>query len=187
MPDHQRTKNPGIPGRRGSRAVAALLSAAMLLGACEATLPVTGDRGVTPQQVTAAPESYRSHRIQWGGVIVDSRNLPHATEIELIAYPLDYSGRPDTTAAPRGRFIAIKSGYLETVDYAKGRLATLDGIVSDLRDGKVGDADYRFPMVEIGQIRLWPQYSGWERRPQIHFGIGIGSGGYSGGSIGIGF
>ena len=187
MPAHSQLETCPDLSRFLLRTGIAIAFAAMLLSGCEATLPVTGDRSITPKQVAAEDEEYGSSRIQWGGIIVNTRNLQHTTELELIAYPLGITGRPDTTTLPQGRFIAIKTGYLETVDYAKGRLATLDGIISGFRDGKVGDADYRYPTIDVDSMKLWPQDYGMERRPRIHFGIGVGSGGYSGGGIGIGF
>jgi len=187
MPAHRQTENHPDRNQYQLRPGMALVFAVILLSGCEATLPVSGDRSITPKQVAADDEKYRTTRIQWGGIIVKARNLQHTTELELIAYPLGMSGQPDTTALPQGRFIATKAGYLETVDYAKGRLATLDGVVSGIRDGKVGDADYRYPTIDVDSIKLWPQDYGSARRPRVHFGIGVGSGGYSGGSIGIGF
>lgn len=157
------------------------------LSGCGATVPISGDGSITPHQVVAGGDHHLSSEIQWGGVIVNNRNLRYSTELEIIAYPLNSNGKPDTSASPRGRFIAINQGYLETVDYAIGRLTTLTGSIKGIRNGKVGDAHYRYPMVRVDRITLWPEDLGVDRKPRIHFGIGVGSGGYSGGSIGIGF
>ena len=189
MPSYAKTITGSRPGFSCSMICLGTVMAvtSILLSGCNATMPVSDDRSITPQQVVAGEDHHISSAIQWGGVIVSNQNLKYSTELEIIAYPLNSNGKPDTSASPQGRFIAINRGYLETVDYAIGRLTTLNGSIKEIRNGKVGNAHYRYPMVRVDRITLWPKDSGIERKPRIYFGIGVGSGGYSGGDIGIGF
>lgn len=158
--------------------LALTLSVAFLFTAC-ATGPRFDDTGInkalTPAKVIQDFGAARGQKVRWGGVIISSSNLPDRTQLEVLAYPLDDDARPQGAAGPLGRFLATKSGYLETVDYAPGRLVTITGQVHDVRQNKIGEATYNYPVLAIDQAYLWPE----ERRrtdPQFHFGIGIGVG-----------
>lgn len=132
------------------------------------------DTTVTPREAVSELERFRDRKVQWGGVIVSSHNLKDATQLEVLAYPLTDEGRPKTDEEPRGRFIARYPGYLETVDFAPGRLLTVVGTLNGTRTGTVGEMPYTYPVVQMEQRQLW---SGPEQRtsPRIHFGIGIGT------------
>lgn len=165
-----------------------LLLLGLILSACSSTLerPVKGDRTITPKEVAQDSKLAKAGVVEWGGVIVEPRNLEATTEFQIIAYPLRQSGRPDLDKSPTGRFIAVSPGYLETGDYAKGRQVTLSGRIAEIRPGKVGEADYEFPIIESDDIHLWPIESNTRSKSSVRFGLGVGSGGRSGGSIGIG-
>lgn len=148
-----------------------------LLAGCAATpkFDTAGvDRELTPS--AAAREQARSvgARVQWGGVIVATRNLRARTQLEVLAYPLERSGEPDTSAAPQGRFLLLEDGYLEPVDYAPGRAVTAVGRIGGIERGQVGEAEYRYPVVDAGQLHLWPKQTPYpQRNPNVHFGIGV--------------
>lgn len=144
-----------------------------------------GDRTISPREAVRDIPQDEALVLEWGGVIVETLNKENSTEIQIIAYPLQDNGKPDLDAPPAGRFIAIQQGYLETADYRQGRRITLSGTLLGLRDGKVGEADYRFPLVNPNEMQLWPQEASAEPKSRWHFGIGVGSGG-SRGSIGVG-
>ena len=71
-----------------------------------------------------------------------------------------------------GRFLVIQQGYLESVDYAPGRLVTITGQFTDTREGEVGSADYVYPVIEAEQIFLWSNNVG-ANQPTVHFGFGF--------------
>lgn len=153
-----------------------LLAAALLAGCASGPLPVEGvARDLTPGRVTADPAAATGRTVLWGGVIVNAKNLPERTRLEILAYPLDErSQRPLTGQAPAGRFLAFKAGYLETAEFSQGRRVTLRGTVTGTREGRVGDADYSYPTVAIETLELWPAESAGRRgEPRFHFGIGI--------------
>lgn len=160
----------------------------LLLSACSTTPKVTADadRTTTPAQAASAGEHAHDKPLQWGGVIMQSSNLAESTELQILAYPLGEDGRPDVTASPTGRFIALHPGYLEAVDYRKGRQVTVTGSFSETREGKVGNADYHFPVLLAKELVLWPGASDRQEKPRVNFGFGVGSGGRSWGGIGIG-
>lgn len=152
------------------------VSLLLQLAAC-GTTPQLDTRGVDPRittrQAVATPDALRGRKILWAGVIVQGSNQQDSTQLEVLAYPLRYNNRPDTYAAPLGRFLIVQHGYLETVDYAPGRALTVVGTLDGVRRGKVGEADYDYPVVLSQQLHLWPAADSTYSDPQVHFGVGI--------------
>jgi outer membrane lipoprotein len=150
---------------------------ALFLAAC-ATGPRfdsrTYSQSPTPAEAAVDARLWQDSRVLWGGMILNSVNHEDSTELEVLAYPLASGQRPDTSRQPIGRFIVVKDAYLETVDYAQGRLVTIAGPFSTTRDGQVGDARYTYPLVEADDIYLWTRESAAARRePQFSIGVGV--------------
>jgi outer membrane lipoprotein len=165
-----------------------LLTLILVLSLCAcSTKPVipVADRSLSPKEVAqgAIPPATD---LQWGGVIIATRNLSQASEVEILAYPLDDQGLPTTSAASMGRFIARLDDYLEAADYTAGRLVTATGQFLEVRMGQVGEAEYRFPILNCDDLALWPKERKSRAKPSFHFGFGASSGGRSYGGIGIG-
>jgi len=131
------------------------------------------DQSLTPQAVLADPAQARDKFVLWGGTILDTRNLADSTQIQLLAYPLNSSQRPDANLQPLGRIIVRQPGYLEPTSYAPGRLLTVFGRVGDTQQGNVGEASYTYPVVIAEKLELWSQGS-TSSQSSFHFGIGIG-------------
>jgi outer membrane lipoprotein len=132
------------------------------------------DASLLPEQIAAKPELATGQRVVWGGVIMSSTNLTEKTQLEVLAYPLsDSSQRPQTDEAAKGRFLVIKSGYLEPVDYAQGRLITVSGRLDGTENGKIGEATYRYPKVLAEDIHLWSRESESSGGIPVRFGIGV--------------
>lgn len=156
--------------------IAGLFGGSALLASC-ATTPLdigNADTKITPHQVVAKFDTVRARSIAWGGVIISSKNLATSTQLEVLAYPLDTNYRPRQSDAPVGRFLVIAQGYLETADYKEGRQITVIGTLSELREGKIGDTTYRYPVVSASRTHLWPTVAQEANEPRFHFGIGIG-------------
>ena len=127
-------------------------------------------------QVAQAPEQYAQGQVIWGGRVVGVRNLPDHSEIEILAYPLDSSQRPKFGAGGSGRFIALLPGYAEPMNYPAGAPITVDGQLAGSRAGKVGEADYVFPLVRAAQSHVWTADEMRSGHPNIGFGVGVGVG-----------
>lgn len=177
------------------RGLHVILAAALLATGCASTgelcrRPV-GDRGLTPAQA-AAGDAHLGKAITWGGTLVSTRNLADATELEVLAYPLDDCGRPLLDAPAQGRFIVRRPGYLETAELEPGRRITASGRIIDTLDGRIGEAEYRFAVLEDAAPTIWPKRvqgygaDGGRVRPWISVGVGGGRG-WSGGGVGIWF
>lgn len=153
----------------------ALATCALLLVGC-ATAPGLDSRGVdtglTPGRAVADIQTSAGKRVAWGGTILDARNLRDATQLEVLAYPLDSGGRPQRDRAPLGRVLVVKVGYLETADFAAGRAVTAIGTLKEARKATVGEMELVYPVLSAEQIHLWPERAD-RAEPRLHFGIGI--------------
>ncbi len=154
-------------------------AALLLLAAC-APAPIYKTTGAAvtaaPFQVAQSPEKFSNSQVIWGGRIVQVKVLADHSEIELLAYPLDSSQRPKANDSGSGRFIAVMPGYVEPLDYPSGALMTVDGKLSGSRAGKVGQANYVFPLVSVAQSHVWTAEQMRQGHNNISFGLGLGVG-----------
>ena len=150
------------------------LIALLLVTAC-ATGPRFETTGVatdlTPRGAALRFDEVRAERVLWGGIIVDSTHPRQGTRLEVLAFPLENQS-PQTQQAPLGRFLVIEPGYLETADYAPGRRVTVVGRLGELRQGRIGEAEYTYPVVRADDIHLWPRETA-AAEPRVHFGFGV--------------
>ena len=152
-----------------------IVSAFLVLAGCATPYDIgLADRQTTPEETAKNIKAVQDRMVAWGGVIATAKNMKDKTELEVVGYPLDSENRPDNDAKPIGRFIVTQSGYLETADYAPGRLITVVGTVTETRAGAVGEAKYVYPVVTVNRLHLWPRYNGGRSEPSFHFGLGVG-------------
>ena len=130
------------------------------------------NESLTPKSVTAEPGAANGQMVLWGGVILSSKNLKQGTQIEVLAYPLDSSHMPLRSGEPLGRFIIQHNDYLETTVYAEGRMVSVLGDISQSKTGKVGEADYIYPVIISKKLHLWGKDSD-RNKTSFHFGLGI--------------
>ncbi len=164
------------------------LAAALLLAGCAGSpcRPPTADPALLPSM--AASGDYLGRQVQWGGLLVATRNLADRTELDVVGYPLDRCGRPQMGASPVGRFILVRPGYLEPTEFQSGRQVTASGKIVGVSEGRVGEAPYRFPRLESPSPYLWPVQGDGGPFLWPTLGIGIGAGGIGiGGGVGISF
>lgn len=165
-----------------------LLIFAVILTACASTAHKYPETKLSPTEAGLEFEQLNGIQVTWGGTIVETKNLEQTTEIQVLSYPLTSSGEPKTGQSPKGRFIVSFDEFLEPNDYARGRKLTVTGNLSALHEGKVGEADYSFPVLTSPETLLWPRETAQNNdSPRVRFGIGVGSGGRSSMGIGIGF
>ncbi|TCV94703.1 outer membrane lipoprotein [Luteibacter rhizovicinus] len=156
---------------------AAVPACALALAACAPT-PIykatPNTVAVPPQQVARTPERYGSSDVIWGGRIVQVRNFPDHSEVEVLAYPLDGSQRPQANDVGSGRFIAVMPGYVESFDYPAGGLVTIAGRLGGTRSANVGEAPYVYPLVTVNQSHVWTANELSSGRSNVSFGVGVG-------------
>ena len=156
------------------KTVATLLALLFISGCSSKPVLESGDArtDLTPAEALQKVSSLQGTRVLWGGIIVNSTNLTSRSRLEILAYPLDEKLRPQTSNSAGRRFLAYRSGYLETVDYAAGRQVSLVGTISGSEDSKLGEHHYRYPTVEIEQLHLWSQKQE-QSEPRVRFGFGL--------------
>jgi outer membrane lipoprotein len=154
-------------------------AAALALAAC-APAPIyhvaPGTVAALPSQVAVSPENYGKGNVIWGGSVIAVRNFPDHSEIEILAYPLDSSQRPQVNAQAAGRFMAIFPGYVEPFNFPGGALITISGQLSGSRSDMVDQAAYVYPLVSVSQSHVWTPAEMRQGHPDIHFGVGVGVG-----------
>jgi outer membrane lipoprotein len=136
--------------------------------------PTAANVVVAPTQVAQTPEQYTGRDVIWGGRIVRVDNFTDHTEIQVLAYVLDSSQRPKLSGNGIGRFIATLPGYVEPINYPAGAPITVAGHLNGSRSGKVGDADYVFPLVTATQAHRWTAEE--LQSGKVNFGVGVGVG-----------
>ena len=162
---------------------------ALALAGCAAGLQTRSAADTSPAAVAADPARFQGQRAEWGGQIVAVHNLRNRTELEVLAYPLSSGGRPASAGTPLGRFIAVRSGFLEPADFAPGRLVTVSGVIGPPREGSVGEARYLYATLSAENLRVWDSSYPYQPSGVYPFGtigVGVGSGGFYGGGVGIG-
>ncbi len=116
--------------------------------------------GVSLQQIREKPDAYRDRVVILGGEIIQARNQPGGTLLEVLQKPLDAYEKPRLSDRTEGRFMVQCDRYLDPAVYAPGREVTVAGRVLGVRTGKVGEMDYTYPLISCLELHLWP-----ERRP----------------------
>lgn len=129
----------------------------------------TVDRSLSLERLRSDPGRYQGTMVMFGGMIVDVKNTAEGTFVEVLQQPLDRGGRPQRTDRTEGRFLAKSGQYLDSAVYLAGRDLTIVGEVSGERTLRLGEIDYRYPVITIRDLRLWDPSSG----PRFHFSIGI--------------
>ncbi|MFT5657821.1 MAG: outer membrane lipoprotein [Gammaproteobacteria bacterium] len=151
-----------------------LLVVTSLLAACAST-PTFNTAGVdlklTPEAVLAQSSTSLGQTALWGGTILRLQNLEDSTRIEILAYPLDSTQRPDPNNKPLGRFMIHQPGFLDPANYSQGRLISVLGQVGESQDAKIGDSSYIYPVIDAQQLKLWPEK---KSNTQGHFSFGLG-------------
>ncbi len=130
---------------------------------------------ISPAEVALAPDRHQGTGVVWGGKILDVRNLADETEVQVAAYPLDRSQRPDQAAPTQGRFIIVLPGFAEPLDFPPGRFVTVQGRIDGTRMRRIGEVDRAYPALRRDALHVWPVNFPRERgRVGVSFGFGVG-------------
>ena len=150
------------------------IGSALLLAACASSpFKMEGvNQSISPQQ-TVDNKTLLNSKVVWGGMIIETRNLKNNSQVECLIYPLHDNGEPIQSAQPQGRFIIKHEGFLDPAQYSSGRWLSALGVVQASEAGKIGDANYQYPVMKASQLHLWPEYSDSDVQTRFHFGIGI--------------
>lgn len=138
-----------------------LLLSCLLLSACAGLPSAVRDApavDVSYYQANRDIHSYKDAPVRWGGVIIDVENEAHSSLIQVLSYPLDYSGRPQLHKPGEGRFVIKSPEFLDPAVYAKDKEITVAGVIEGDIERTVGKRMIRVPLLSATAIYLWPVY-----------------------------
>jgi outer membrane lipoprotein len=145
--------------RRSAFIVIALGGAALLLDACT---PVISpqlmdqvDRSLTYSALASRPDEFTGKIVLLGGTIVQTVPKPGETEIEVVQKDLLSSGEPRLTDKSEGRFLVVVDRFLDPAIYRPGRGLTVAGKVQSSVVRRIGEIDYRYPVIAGEELHLW--------------------------------
>ncbi|WEM43147.1 Slp family lipoprotein [Photobacterium sp. DA100] len=93
--------------------------------------------------------------VRLGGMIAAIDNGEQKTRLEIVAMPIGSDAKPKLGSSTQQRFVAYVDGFLEPMEYHPGRLISVAGYVKGEEEGKVGEYQYRFPVVVASGTQLW--------------------------------
>lgn len=132
------------------------LTALLLLGlnACVTPQALRGDFAeLQPNQ--AQPSANTTVPVRWGGTLLSMSNNDGISCLEVLARPLDATGRPERTREDLGRFLACQPGYKDPETYKTGRVITVVGYVTGTEVRKLGKDETRYAKLKAEQVYLW--------------------------------
>lgn len=109
------------------------------------------------QQPNKAPDTATQHdkKARWGGKIVSVQNKKEVSEIEIVFFPENRFGKPQTGSPSVGRFKAVVTGFIDPLVFEQGRLITIVGQVSDSQTGVIGEQEYIYPTLNAKGYYMW--------------------------------
>jgi len=100
-------------------------------------------------------QSHEGEMARWGGVIAQVSNNADNTMIEVVSFKLTPSTKPKRSTETQGRFRLYYDGLLDPIIYQKGLSITALGTIQSAEDGKIGEHQYKFPVLKASQVHLW--------------------------------
>lgn len=133
---------------------------------------------VSYQQVVLNNTTENAHA-RWGGVIAKVENNADGSVIEIVHYPLSYSGRPNLRAESIGRFKALVDGFIDPLVFKQERVVTVVGSVGQAITDKVQAQPYVYPSIHVSGYHLWEDIKDIDVQtlhimPYYRFGHGFG-------------
>jgi len=159
------------PSRLLATAVMGLL--VVWLSGCAAPQPAPSSPEIVVSAVS--PDEVRQTEstgavVRWGGTIASINNVADGKSVvEIVSRPLRGGGRPVHNNRSAGRFIAETTDFLDPEIVKVGRDLTVLGSVNSVRDGKIGEANYRFPVVTVDSYRYWKPQVALPPRQHYHW------------------
>lgn len=153
------------------RKLIGIAALAVLAGCATAPKPLQGEFSpISPDQ--ARSETGVGEQVRWGGKIVSVQPMERETCLEILSSELNRSARPvEADTAHQGRFIACKPGFLDPAAFESGREVTVVGSIDRVETRKIGEYDYRYPMLDAETVYLWPErknYARYAHRPYYY-------------------
>jgi len=134
---------------------------AALVGGCATAFPEsvmrTVDTRISADELLREPAALTGARVILGGEILAVQPRPGLTEIELLARRLRGDDSPERSDRSPGRVLFQTPEFLDPAVYAMGRRITVVGEVTGVEERRIGEVPYRYPVIRVERIRLWPK------------------------------
>jgi outer membrane lipoprotein len=138
-----------------------LCTLVLLLGACAPVispqLMEQVDRNLTYGSLTSRPDEAKGKIVLLGGTIVQTVPKPEETEIEVVQKQVSSSGEPYLTDNSEGRYLVVVNRFLDPAIYRSGRDITVAGEVQGSAVRRLGEIDYRYPVIAALELHLWKE------------------------------
>jgi outer membrane lipoprotein len=108
------------------------------------------------EEVRDNPGVFKGKTVILGGEIVETRVAPDRTTLVVLERRLDAWEEPKGDDPSDGRFMVRASHFLDPIVYAPGRKVTVAGTVVGVETEPVGQAPYRYVVLQGEQVYLWP-------------------------------
>lgn len=127
------------------------------------------DEGIETAQVLANPEAFIGRTLLLGGPILDIEVGREGTVLEILNYRLDRWGEPRSPQQQNGRFLVRSERFLDPEIYKIGTFVTMTGTVRGSEVRALRDAEYRYPVMEAGEVHRWSPYSRYYSTPGYYW------------------
>lgn len=135
--------------------VVGIASASLMAGCAMAPKPLQGQFApLDPQAATAAAAG---SAVRWGGTIAEVEPRRDRTCFQIVGHSLTSLARPRDDDHSIGRFIACRTGFYDPEVFAPGREVTVAGRIEGTEMRRIGEYEYRQPVVAADVVYLWPQ------------------------------
>ncbi|WP_426360071.1 Slp family lipoprotein [Pseudocolwellia sp. HL-MZ19] len=136
-----------------------LISCVLFLTACSSVpkkleLP-ENTNSVDFSKAQSTETNFVGQKARWGGVIASIQNNAETTMLEIVNFPLTGNLKPKKGDETLGRFRVYFNGLLDPVIYKAGRSITAVGTISEFENGKIGEHEYNFPVLNDASVHLW--------------------------------
>ncbi len=118
------------------------------------------DTSITFKEVVQNPNGYEGKIVLWGGEII--KTIPQKdgnTFIEILEWPLGWTGRPRRTVSFQGEFLVLLREPSEVSIYRPGVKVTVAGEIQGSIQGEkiksVSNPTYRYPVLVGKEIHVW--------------------------------
>jgi outer membrane lipoprotein len=136
----------------------------LLLASCapvlDRQLMREGQRDASFDELRSDPDVYKGRLYILGGLIAEARFTEQGSQLEVLAVPVDSFGYLKEHERSNGRFLAVlpkSKALLDPLVYKKGREVVLACEFREIREGKIDEMAYDYPVFEIRQIHLFEE------------------------------
>jgi outer membrane lipoprotein len=113
------------------------------------------DRELTYTALASRPDEFKGKTVLLGGTIVQTVPKAEETEIEVVQKQTSASGEPRLTDTSEGRYLVVVDRFLDPSIYGAGRDITVAGEVRGSVLRRLGEIDYRYPVIAARELYLW--------------------------------